>query len=366
MISTMNHPANQRRSRPWARLIVQLFVSFSLLALLVSVVHKGKLVEQLRSIEATGVVAAVALLLIACALNSYRWQLHLRCQKINERFGILTAWLIISYFFSLFLPTSAGGDVFRIYEVGKRSGKPGLAFLGTVQERFLGLGATLLMGLFATFCYFSLFPAHLRLAIVGIQLVGILGVAFVFYPRPWIASARRWQGLWQVLREQRSLARLLNGLRFMKDAQPLSLFQFAPLLGWAFVAVLLGVGMYYFIGRSLHIPIGFFAYCLVVPLVWVVQMLPISLNGIGVREAAFVYLMGLFSVPSDKSLALVLAVLGILTTLSLCGGILLVARMIHGTWIGIWHLRAPMEFCGNAQQTSDATTSQETEIRHAA
>src|SRR5205807_9617058 len=72
------------------------------------------------------------------------------------------------------------------------------------------------------------------------------------------------------------------------------------------------------------------AWCLVVPLVWVVRMLPVSFNGIGVGEGAFVFLAGLFAVPSDSALALSLTVLGVQTGVALVGGLLLAIRVVRG------------------------------------
>jgi hypothetical protein len=61
-------------------------------------------------------------------------------------------------------------------------------------------------------------------------------------------------------------------------------------------------------------------------------MAPISLNGIGVGEGSFVFLMSMFGVSSEKSLALALAVLGVLTGNALLGGIFLAWRVGRGTW----------------------------------
>jgi hypothetical protein len=92
--------------------------------------------------------------------------------------------------------------------------------------------------------------------------------------------------------------------------------------------------MYYLIGRSMGIGAGFMAFCLVVPMVWIVRMAPISLNGIGVSEGSVVFLIGLFDVPADQALVLALAILGIMTSTALFGGLLLALRIARGTWAG--------------------------------
>jgi hypothetical protein len=104
--------------------------------------------------------------------------------------------------------------------------------------------------------------------------------------------------------------------------------------GMALTALFMGIGMYYMLAQSLDIHAGFVAFCLVVPLVWIIRMAPVSLNGIGLAEGAFVFLSGLFAVSADKALVLALAFLGIQTGWALFGGLLLVLRMLRGSWGG--------------------------------
>jgi hypothetical protein len=128
------------------------------------------------------------------------------------------------------------------------------------------------------------------------------------------------------------IAGLVGAIRPIAELPPLKPLKLALLLGIASMSVLMGVGMYYVIGRSMGMQAGFMAFCLVVPMVWIVRMAPVSLNGIGVSEGSFVFLIGLFSVPSDQALVLALAILGVMTSGALLGGLLLALRIARGTW----------------------------------
>ncbi len=59
---------------------------------------------------------------------------------------------------------------------------------------------------------------------------------------------------------------------------------------------------------------------LLIPLVWVISMLP-SLNGLGVREGAFVYFLKP-DIDADRAFAISLLWLGIILVYSLVGGVL--------------------------------------------
>jgi hypothetical protein len=115
----------------------------------------------------------------------------------------------------------------------------------------------------------------------------------------------------------------------VRELPPLGPAVAAPLLVLALISFGLNALMYLALGSELGTGVGLAAWCLVVPLVWVVRMLPVSFNGIGVGEGAFVFLAGLFGVPSDSALALSLTILGVQTGVALVGGLLLALRVLR-------------------------------------
>jgi uncharacterized protein (TIRG00374 family) len=326
--------------RRWLRVLLQLVVSLALLALLVGLASRADLVKTFRMLQPASIVFALALQVVAFVLNSRRWQLLLANVGISQRLGDLAVLYYIGQFFSLFLPTGTGGDVVRAYDVGRRSGLFTQAALATLQERLLGLGASLAIGLVAAIYYLPLVPAQLRVWIAIMQLVGAAGITLLLYPAVLFAiverfwRAQRWRPALGRISERPLIARIIGVLQPIAELPPLRPLRLAALLGLAIVAVLLGIAMYYVIGLSLGIQIGFMAFCLVVPLVWIIRMAPVSLNGLGVGEGAFVFLIGLFAVPADQALVLALAFLGIQSCCALFGGLLLALRMARGSWAG--------------------------------
>jgi uncharacterized protein (TIRG00374 family) len=327
--------------RPWVRVLVQAIVSLALIGVLVVAARSANLAASLRSIQPITIAIAAGLQILAIVLNSRRWQLLLANVGIRERLFRLVPLYFIGMFCSLFLPTGTGGDVVRTYDVARRSGRPTEAIMATVQERLLGLGASLLVGLVAMLYYLPLLPAQLQIWMVIIAFCGASGIALLLYPqllfglvgRIWRAQSHR--PLLKRIAGQRLVARALAAIRPIGELPPLQASKLAVLLGIAIMSVLIGAAIHYVIGRSIGVQVGPIAFCMVVPLVWIVRMAPISLNGIGVGEGSFVFLMSLLGVPAEKSLALALAVLGTLTGVSLLGGVLLAWRISRGTWSNV-------------------------------
>jgi hypothetical protein len=199
----------------------------------------------------------------------------------------------------------------------------------------------LLIGLVAMLYYLPLVPAQLQIWMLIILFGGAVGITLLLYPTLLFGIAGR---LWRAhshrpalrrIAEQRLVARALVAIRPIGDLPSLRASKLLLLLGMAITSVLMGIAMYYVIGRSMGIQVGLIAFCMVIPLVWIVRMAPISLNGIGVGEGSFVFLIGLFGVPAEKSLALALAMLGVMTGVALLGGALLAWQIGRGTWSNV-------------------------------
>jgi uncharacterized membrane protein YbhN (UPF0104 family) len=108
------------KTRRVGRVLLQALVSAAVLAVLLTAARRGDVLASLRELVPGAVAAAVGLQLAACVLNARRWQVLLGRLGVHERLGALTALYLIGQFFSLFLPTSAGGDAVRIYQVARR------------------------------------------------------------------------------------------------------------------------------------------------------------------------------------------------------------------------------------------------------
>jgi uncharacterized protein (TIRG00374 family) len=337
------------RTRPAVRIILQALVSTVLIAALVVLAQRSNLMENLRMLQPSALVLGGLLQLIAFSINGRRWQILLENFGIHDRLSNLTELYFIGMFFSIFLPTGTGGDAVRMYDVARRSGKPAQAVVATLQERLAGLGISLLIGLGATFYYLSLLPAQARLWIILIQACGVIGITLLLYPALLFALIR------PVLRRfgdrpafirlatHAFTQRIVGAIQPIAEAPALPAHKLAELLGIATAATLLGMGSYYVVGQSLQIPLSLIAYCLIVPLVWIIRMVPVSLNGLGLTEGSFVFLLGLFAVPQGKALALALAALGIQTCCALLGGLLLAIRVARGTWTSPRQAAQPTE-----------------------
>jgi glycosyltransferase 2 family protein len=111
------------------------------------------------------------------------------------------------------------------------------------------------------------------------------------------------------------------------------------LLGAVLVQAVL-VAFYAAIVRSMNIPVSAWHLAVIVPISFVVQMAPVSLNGFGVREAAFTFYFSRIGLPIESALVVSFMGAGLIILFSLSGA---VAYLLRGpTWVAASTLRQPL------------------------
>ncbi len=283
-------------------------VGVALLALLVTRVDLSQLSVRWSWLLVLGGSLAIALQAAAQALSALRWKVLLG--RGSPSWLYLLRLYLAAAFFSLFLPTSVGGDAVRAAAAIQSMGQPG-RMVGTVlADRTLGVAA---LGLFFA----------LGLGIAG----GLPGLSLDWAPRPaalglLAAGALALSALVFALRHR--LAGPIGFVRSVAGAfadlarQPRNLLA-AVALG---IAVQLAYVMAWIVlARALGLALPLWSFLLTVPLVSLSAMAPITLSGVGVREGAWILLLKPYGVPAADALALSLLYFGCWIVLAALGGV---------------------------------------------
>jgi uncharacterized membrane protein YbhN (UPF0104 family) len=258
--------------------------------------------EDLRiSVWAT----AFLMLLLAQVLSSIRWWILANTLSFPGAWPTYLGFYYVGMFFNLFLPTGIGGDLFKAHFLSREEGKKVLALFTVVGDRFFGLIAMLLLGGAAVTLWPGLLPEPFAgfLTISSLLiLVGLAGLPLLqrAIRRLWPRFSRHLEGLLILWQHPKRLLCVL-ALSFSLQA-----------LGMGAVA-LLGAGI------NIHLPLSFYFASL--PLIGIITLIPVSFNGIGVREGAFVYFFGLKGIEAEPAFGLGLLFFSVQVGLSLIGGI---------------------------------------------
>lgn len=275
-------------------------VSLGLLAYLMGMMDWPKAAHALSLIEPVAYAVAPAGFTFALYIAAVRWHFVLRAIEVRLAVAQAFALYLVGSFYNVLLPGVIGGDLVRVGLCANRVRTATSEILVTViVERALGLLALVLMGSGAVWMLSASTRALLGPGIsYGLPVVGCLAVIGLLVA---LLAARSKSGFLAGLGFLRNpMARFGGALRRISGVQPgalllwmllSSLFQLCDIVVTRYCGLLVG----------LEFPLS--VYVAVVPLVYLVTVLPISLGGLGVREGAFVYLLSrLGADPSDAVL----------------------------------------------------------------
>ncbi len=233
--------------------------------------------------------AVVVIYLAGQAMCAYRWQLLAALLKVHGRYREFLAYTFVGMFTNLFVPGLLAGDAARSVYLGRRYGRMGEAIASVVADRIVGLvGLFWLAAFTAIFLNFAPIPSSVitpTIAVGAIAFAGFLAAPLVarlihLMPRP----VRRAGGI---------VAPYLH--------HPLTLIP-AIALSIA-LQVTLAVGQYILAaGLGLTAPLSLFVLC--VPIANVFASLPLTLNGLGIRESAYLLLFGMAGMRKEDAIAL--------------------------------------------------------------
>jgi glycosyltransferase 2 family protein len=324
MTSHSESPSAARSKRGLLMSVAKAAVSVALLWVLFTRVDVGRLWQAARQASPASLLAASALYLGMIFASTWRWGMLLKAQHLDFRFRWLTSSFLVASFFNNFLPSNIGGDVVRIADTAPVARSRTLATTVVLVDRGIGLLALVLVAAVGSTLHPRFADGHtLGAGILWVVFAGAVtfAIAAVRYPHAFARLAyplRRLHAEWVDER----LARLTATLsRFRETPGSLAAcFAGAVLVQGAIVA------FYVAIAHSMRIPIGFTELAVIVPVTLIVQMLPVSMNGFGVREATFGFYFTRLGLPLESALLVSFMGAAIILLFSLSGGITYLAR----------------------------------------
>jgi uncharacterized protein (TIRG00374 family) len=247
------------------------------------------------------VVAAVLLVLVDRALMAYRWVALLYALEPGRRppLASLLRIFFVSTFVGTFLPASIGGDAVRAYSTAKLNVPGGDAVASVFMDRMLGVASILLMALAGLTLAGDLAGNRaIVTALFATAIVCVVTLVLIFSAGAAEAAAALTTRLpAAVAQAARKVLGSVRSYRMRHAALTLVLV--------CSVAVqVLRVLQAYCLGRALGIEAAAGAYFAFIPLILLVMLLPVTINGIGTSQAAFVWFFGRVGVEAAPAFAL--------------------------------------------------------------
>jgi uncharacterized membrane protein YbhN (UPF0104 family) len=325
MLPESPEPSSARR---YALLALKLSVSIVLLAILFGRIDVGRLWQTARLASMTWLVAALGIYGINVLASTWRWKLLLDAQHVRLRRRTLLGSFVVASFFNNFLPSNIGGDVIRIGDTARAAGSKTLATTVVLTDRVLGLMALVLVAAVGATAVGRVHPAAVPIWPVWLWAGFLVGAAA---SAPAVLAP---DGFGRLLQPLTVFHPEWVGGRIEKLTVALARFREEPgalarcFAGAVFVQATMVV-FYFAVAYALHLDVALWDLAVVVPISFVVQMLPVSVNGFGVREATFSFYFSRIGHPIESALLVSLVAQALIILFSLTGAVVYVWRSRH-------------------------------------
>ena len=297
---------------------LKLLVTLALYALVFYWTDASAIAGELGRAQFEPIVAGVLLYMAGQAVSAWKWQILLAPVRLEVPYPKVLAFYFTGMFFNLFLPTIVGGDAVKALLLARETGAPARATMSVFMERNVGLCALLIVAIAAA----ELAPP---VELFGMSLRRLTWVLAAGYAA---ANIVLMSPLVYRIADRVIAATPLVRFRHRADSlyQAIAPYKNAPVrilssVGLSFIFQGIVIAVVFLNARALALDVPLAAVAVFVPLVSLAGMVPVSVNGLGVREALYILLFGRIGVPVETAVSLALLYLAVTFLASLPGGV---------------------------------------------
>jgi uncharacterized protein (TIRG00374 family) len=254
---------------------LRIAISVGLLAVLIATVDWPTVLAHVERLNPWVVAFVMIAWAVQLAVSSWKWQWALRVHELNFPYVYLTRVLVIGFFLNNFLPTSIGGDAYRIFRTVPAAPPKSRAISAVVLERLVGLSSLLLLGLAGALVLFSSYElarGYVLFAVVGATLcIGALALMR--------AHSKRWSD--SALLRSKWISPAVENFRTIARARG----AWIPLVGISLLFQVQAILIIWSLFNALGTTVGLPHAALIAASAGVAAVIPFSINGLGIVEA---------------------------------------------------------------------------------
>ncbi|MFC1496307.1 lysylphosphatidylglycerol synthase transmembrane domain-containing protein [Candidatus Margulisiibacteriota bacterium] len=298
------------------KIVIKILGSLGFMWLALSRVDLAALQAVLSKANLLFIVFSALFLFIAVAVMVLRWELLLRLFHKNIHYTDLFSIYWIGLFFNLFLPSAVGGDVVKMYKLSKKHGKPVESSTTVLMDRVVGLSSLTFLALINIVIFWN----TMDFSIAGGIIVAVAIILIVFYVLIFNVNIIRkltWvRKLFVLFKVEKVVKELYLSFNLYKDHRMVIVRSFSVSL---FCNLLMSSSLY-FIARAVGLDISLFYFFVIMPVVFIIMMIPISISGLGLQDGAYVFFLGQLGVAPTVAFSVSLLAHAVRYGIGLLGG----------------------------------------------
>ena len=278
----------------------KILVSVGLLALVILLADGKAVLQVLRQVDGIWLGVAVAAAFLDRVVTNYRWQVLLSGRDVVLGFLKLFRVQLAANFIGSFLPGFIGVDAARITGLCRNGFPAAPVIAATLVDRATLALATLLAGGLAVLLLAQhRVPAYIAQGVLLIVIAASVATALVLMP-----VVRRWVRLKMLPRFPEKI-----GMHIHEVADATLAYRHQPVIAFEVMAATivlfaLRIGFAKAVAHACGLDIAWNDLLLVIPVLWVVVMMPFTIGGIGIQDAGYVVLMAFIGVPAPVAVGM--------------------------------------------------------------
>lgn len=307
--------------------VAQILLSLALLFWLISRVGLDEVVSTLANISWPWYLLAFGLFQLNVVIRAFRWHVLLRALNDQPRFGYLVYLYYIGFFANNFIPSGFGGDLVKVVSLRQSHGRGAEALSSVLMERVTGLVGSSLIAILAL--VWNLFSHTVELdlppVLWALIVVTAFGVPAAFFLARWYSPLSWLQRVFPKAEKLPFYGKIENLVNTI-NRYPMRSLVTSLAISIPFTLNLVLVQMA--IARAFGVDLPFGVFALFVPIIAIVNLLPITFNGLGLREGIYTFLFVPVGVPAATAISMSLAFYVLRFSAGLIGGLLYALRNV--------------------------------------
>jgi uncharacterized protein (TIRG00374 family) len=313
-------------TRAYLWLLTRIIIAFGILGYLFIKIPYQDVVVSLSSANLHYLISGLLLSILGHLIISLRLKILMDEQGMNLSLNRIFEINLSTTFYRLFLPGGAFfTGVIRFYKLSSFDKKRAETLASVAVDRIISAIALCIVGLLFWFLYFPSNSNYIALS-MSLLLSGLILFSIIIYLNRGTDSAIK---ILDILNIDYVTSRIKKVFFALNRFRNLSSRSITIIFTVSIFTQILGIGVYYLLAMSLGIKISFFAMGWIRCVAVLISMIPMSIAGLGVREASLIFLLRPFSIVDDEALAFSLLVFAVnFVLVGLIGGLIEVGRFL--------------------------------------
>jgi len=306
-------------------IIIRIGISIALLVFLFRQVDEKALFEIIRSANKLLLVIAFfihGLIYIVCL---WRWEMLLRA--VNVKLPIKR--IIISFaggiFFNMFLPSTIGGDFVRSVDLATHTKKTRQIVATVLLDRLSGYIGLVIVALLALLFGGKLIQDRSTFLSVILITALLILILFVFFNSFIFSKLNKFFDSPGAGKIKEAIGNLHEEIHYFKNHKKLIIEN----LVLSFFIQAVSPVTFYFIALSLGLKINIGYFFIFLPIIGAITLLPISIGGLGLRDATIIFFFSKAGVGKDLAFAMSILSFILLLLYAALGGLIYVLTVHH-------------------------------------